>query len=91
MREILVNGAQTITDILPFSRGKVAVATGRAKDPQVMTFPLELMPELIRTHFELTQALVHVMTDRVRQGMAYRQQHEKMLALGKLSAVWRMN
>lgn len=87
MREITDNRALTITGHLPFSRGKVAGATAQAKeDAQIMTFPIELMPELIRTRFELTQALVHVMTDRVRQGMAYQQQHEKMLALGKLSA-----
>ena len=87
VREIGDNGPRTITGHLPFSRGKIAGGTGRATtDSQVMTFPLELMPELIRTHFELTQALVHVMTDRVRQGMAFQQQNEKMMALGKLSA-----
>lgn len=87
MREINNNGARVITGHLPFSRGKVAGASARAtEDSQVMTFPVDRMPELIRTQFELTQALVHVMTDRVRQGMAYQQQHEKMLALGKLSA-----
>ena len=87
MREISNSGAKMITGHLPFSRGKVAGATAQAtEDSQVMSFPVELMPELIRTHFELTQALVHVMTNRVREGMAYQQQNEKMMALGKLSA-----
>src|SRR5579872_4269135 len=41
---------------------------------------------MISQHFELTQALVHVMTNRVRSFTALRQQNEKMMALGKLSA-----
>ena len=87
MREINDIATPTITGHLPFSRGKVAGATARAKEEaQIMTFSVERMPELIRTHFELTQALVHVMTTRVREGMAFQQQHEKMMALGKLSA-----
>lgn len=87
MRELLDYSAPTITGHLPFSRGKVAGATARATtDAQIMTFPLECMPELIHNHFELTQALVHIMADRIREGMAMQQQNEKMMALGKLSA-----
>lgn len=87
MRELPEYGAQTILGYLPFSRGKVAGVTARAiSDTQIMEFPIALMQELIHTHFELTQALVHIMTDRVREGTAYLQQHEKMMALGKLSA-----
>jgi len=51
-----------------------------------MIFPREKMTEMIKTQFELTQALVHVMTNRVRSFTALQQQNEKMLALGKLSA-----
>jgi signal transduction histidine kinase len=87
MRELPEYGAKTILGHLPFSRGKLAGVTARAiSDSQIMEFPIALMPELIQTHFELTQALVHIMTDRVREGTAYLQQHEKMMALGKLSA-----
>jgi CRP-like cAMP-binding protein len=87
MRELPEFGPQTIMGHLPFSRGKVAGVTARAiSDAQLMEFPITLMQELIHTHFELTQALVHIMTDRVREGTAYLQQHEKMMALGKLSA-----
>lgn len=86
-RELPEYGPYTITGHLPFSRGKIAGVTSRAMtDSQVMEFPVALMPDLIHTHFELTQALVHIMTDRVREGTAYLQQHEKMMALGKLSA-----
>jgi signal transduction histidine kinase len=85
--DVLEYGDKNITGHLPFSRGKAAGASGQAKeDSQIMTFPIELTNELIHTHFELTQALVHVMTDRVREGMAMQQQNEKMMALGKLSA-----
>lgn len=76
-----------ITGYLPYSRGKMAsgyaVIVG---DTQLMTFPSEHMNDLIRSQFELTQALVHVMTNRVRTFTALQQQNEKMLALGKLSA-----
>lgn len=53
---------------------------------QIMTYPLDKMKELINHHFEITQALVHVMTTRVRDFMTIQQQNEKMMALGKLSA-----
>lgn len=87
MRELPEYVPQTILGHLPFSRGKVAGVSARAiSDSQIMSFPITLMQELIHTHFELTQALVHIMTDRVREGTAYLQQHEKMMALGKLSA-----
>lgn len=76
-----------ITGHLPFSRGKEAFIDADAVErTQVMTFPIERMKELIEDHFELTQALVHVMTSRVREFATQQQQNEKMLALGKLSA-----
>ena len=53
---------------------------------QVMTFPIERIKELIDHYFELTQALVHIMTSRVRDFTALQQQNEKMMAIGKLSA-----
>jgi signal transduction histidine kinase len=76
-----------ISGYLPYSRAKIgtgySVAVG---DTQLLIFPKEKMTEMIRTQFELTQALVHVMTNRVRSFTALQQQNEKMLALGKLSA-----
>lgn len=76
-----------ITGYLPYSRAKVSTGYGiTVGDTQLMTFPSEKMRELIKTQFELTQALVHVMTNRVRSFTALQQQNEKMLALGKLSA-----
>ncbi|WP_217605253.1 sensor histidine kinase [Chitinophaga sp. GbtcB8] len=87
VRELAVWPARSIAGYLPFSRGKVAAAFGEAlEDTQIMSLPIEKSPELIRTHFELTQALVHMMTDRVREYTSFQQQNEKMMALGKLSA-----
>jgi signal transduction histidine kinase len=87
MREVTDIEAGAITGYLPFSRGKVAGADGQAtEDSQIMTFPIEMSRELIVKYFELTQALVHVMTTRVRDYTALAQQNEKMMALGKLSA-----
>lgn len=87
MREIDMLGAGTITGHLPFSRGKISGGSGQAmEDTQMLSFPKERMNEIIVNHFELTQALVHVMTSRVRNYTALQQQNEKMMALGKLSA-----
>src|SRR5690606_8715136 len=67
--------------------GKVAQVIGEAlEETQVMTLPIEKARELISTHYELTQALVHFMTTRVREFTSLQLQNEKMLALGKLSA-----
>ena len=77
----------TVTGILPFSRGKIAIAYGVCLETaQLMTFPKELLRELVTSHYELTQALVIVMTSRVREFTELEQQNEKMMALGKLSA-----
>ncbi len=86
-REIAFLEGGEISGYLPFSRGVVANAMGMAvKDTSMMTFPIEKIKDLIVHHFELTQALVHVMTTRVRDFTALQQQNEKMMALGKLSA-----
>ncbi len=79
--------AGDLTGYLPFSRMKAATATSRAlESTQVMTFPAGRTREMIRDHFELAEALVHVMISRVRDFTALQQQNEKMMALGKLSA-----
>ncbi|GEO11921.1 sensor histidine kinase [Segetibacter aerophilus] len=76
-----------ITGYLPYSRGMVSKVDAQAVDEvEVMTFPIEKINELIVKNFELTSALVHVMTSRVREFTTMQQQNEKMMALGKLSA-----
>jgi signal transduction histidine kinase len=87
MREVLTFEPKAITGYLPFSRGKNIFGIGEAMSHmEYLFFPKELMEEMIRTQFELTQALVHIMTTRVRDFTALEQQNEKMMALGKLSA-----
>ena len=86
-REIGIFGTREIFGYLPFSRGINASLSGfMIEKSQLMTFPVERMKELIDHHYELTQALVHKMTSRVREYTTALQQDEKMMALGKLSA-----
>jgi signal transduction histidine kinase len=86
-RELGTFGPGNITGYLPFSRGKTASVYMKAKNEvRILSFPTERIREMIRDQFELTQALVHVMSNRVREFTAFQQQNEKMMALGKLSA-----
>jgi signal transduction histidine kinase len=87
LREVLTFEPKAITGYLPFSRGKNVFGVGEAVSAmEYLFFPIERSEEMIRTQFELTQALVHIMTNRVRDFTAFEQQNEKMMALGKLSA-----
>ncbi|MCK7553641.1 cyclic nucleotide-binding domain-containing protein [Chitinophaga sedimenti] len=86
-REIAILEAGTITGYLPFSRATTAFANGMAtEDAQLMALPIPQVREMICERFELTEALVHVMTDRVREYTSNQLHNEKMTALGKLSA-----
>ncbi|MEO6630557.1 MAG: ATP-binding protein, partial [Mucilaginibacter sp.] len=86
-RELGIFGAGIITGYLPYSRGKTSNVYMKARnDVRILAFPTERIREMIKDHFELTQALVHVMSNRVREFTAFQQQNEKMMALGKLSA-----
>ena len=86
-REVLNFEPKAITGYLPYSRGKKVIGIGEATaDTEYLLFPIELTENMIRTQFELTQALVHIMTNRVRDFTTLQQQGEKMMALGKLSA-----
>ncbi len=86
-REITSFKTGDVTGYLPFSRAVSASGNTQADgDVQMMSFPTERVKEMIQGHFELTQALVHVMSNRVREFTALQQQNEKMMALGKLSA-----
>jgi signal transduction histidine kinase len=87
MRDQIYLEPEAIFGYLPFSRGLISKAMGQAAgNIRVMTLPIGKSREMINKHFELTQALVHIMTTRVRNYTAYQQQNEKMMALGKLSA-----
>ena len=76
-----------ITGLLPFSRATKAIGYCQCLEiTKIMSCTKEKLKDLIVHHYELTQALVHVMTSRVREFTELAQQSEKMMALGKLSA-----
>jgi signal transduction histidine kinase len=87
MQEINVLMPGDISGMLPFSRGISATVNAKVlEDTTVMLLPTEKFREMVSRFYELTAALVHVMTTRVRNYTSLQQQNEKMMALGKLSA-----
>jgi signal transduction histidine kinase len=79
--------AGDVTGMLPFSRMKKSVVTGRAlTDSRILRFPSAHFPELIQKMPELTQRLVGVMADRIREVTRVEQQRDRLAGLGKLSA-----
>ncbi len=79
--------AGDVTGVLPFSRMKQSVVTGQAViDSRVLRFPASLFPQLVQKMPELTQRLVGVMSDRIREMTRIEQQRDRLAALGKLSA-----
>lgn len=76
-----------VTGYLPYSRAIVSSGFARAlSELQLLSLPTSLVPEMIKSQFELTQAFVHVMSNRVRNFAVMQQHADKMMALGKLSA-----
>ncbi len=76
-----------ITGVLPFSRMKTFTFSGRAqKDSRALRFPASLFPELVPRMPELTQRLVGLMSDRIREVTRLEQQQDRLASLGKLSA-----
>lgn len=76
-----------VSGILPYSRLKNAMANGIAvEDSTIFFLSRSFFHEMILNHFELTESLVHAMTDRVRDFTRQQQQDDKIMALGKLSA-----
>ncbi|NML64382.1 GHKL domain-containing protein [Hymenobacter sp. RP-2-7] len=76
-----------VSGYLPFSRMTTAKGVAQAVLPStILALPRRLTQQMAAQHFELTQALVGVMTTRVRETTAVHQQNERMVALGKLSA-----
>jgi len=76
-----------ITGNLPYSRAASAFGFGIASsDVKIVSLHKQHFSEMIKKHHELTTALVHTMTTRVREFTKLQQQQEKMMSLGKLSA-----
>jgi signal transduction histidine kinase len=79
--------AGNVTGILPFSRMKQFTVNGRAiADSRVLRFPAALFPQLVQKMPELTQRLVGLMSDRIRETTKIEQQRDRLAGLGKLSA-----
>ena len=76
-----------VTGVLPFSRMKQFLASGRAlTDSRALRFPAALFPELVQRMPVLTQRLVGLMSDRIREMTRMEQQRDRLASLGKLSA-----
>ncbi|MGA2098331.1 MAG: ATP-binding protein [Candidatus Acidiferrum sp.] len=84
---VFVISTGDVTGMLPFSRLKKISVTGRAVVPShLLGFPVSQFVELFKRLPELVRRLVGLLTDRVRNVTRAEQQHEKLAALGKLSA-----
>ena len=76
-----------VTGVLPFSRMKTFTVSGRAEAAsRALRFPAALFPELIQKMPVLTQRLVGLMSDRIRETTRLEQQRDRLASLGKLSA-----
>lgn len=76
-----------VTGVLPFSRMKQFVVTGRAvTEGRLLRFPTSQFPELIQKMPELTKRLVGLLSDRIRETTRIEQQRDRLASLGKLSA-----
>ncbi len=76
-----------IVGVLPFSRMKHYTVSGRAlTDSRLMRFPAALFPQLVQKMPDLTQRLVNLMSDRIREATRVEQQRDRLAGLGKLSA-----
>ena len=79
--------APYVTGVLPFSRMKEASADGIClDDTEALLLHRDCFVEMVNTSYSLTQALVAVMTNRVRDFQQMQLMDEKLLALGKMSA-----
>ncbi len=77
----------SITGTLPYSRAKQAGGTAEATRPsKILSLDKSHFREMIITQEELTTALVHQMSTRIREFTKMQQQNDKMMALGKISA-----
>ena len=85
--QVYVIPRSEISGKLPFSRMTHYSATIRAVAPsRVFWLDVKHFPELMRRFPALLQRLVEVMSDRVREVTRVDERHDKLMALGKLSA-----
>ncbi len=76
-----------ISGVLPFSRMKTITAEGKViKEVHFLSLHRDHFVEMVNVSYALTQALVAIMSTRIRDFSQSRFQDEKLMALGKLSA-----
>ncbi|HEY2726352.1 MAG TPA: ATP-binding protein [Parafilimonas sp.] len=86
-KELRILDSGQATGYLPYSRATVTPAFCEAlKKSWVFKCTAAKLKEGIADHYELFEAMVHMMLSRVREFTSIQQQNEKMFALGKLSA-----
>ena len=84
---VLTSNPGDVTGVLPFSRMKQFPLDARAStDAKILRFPSSLFPELVQKMPELTQRLVGLMSDRIRETTRWEQQRDRLASMGKLSA-----
>jgi signal transduction histidine kinase len=86
-REVATFGASDITGLLPYSRMTHAQGYAQLMEPgAILTLHKRHFREMIVDYHNLTEALVHFMSSRIRSFTTLNMQNEKLLSLGKLSA-----
>src|ERR1700685_1902592 len=84
---VFVLNPGAVTGVLPFSRMKQFTVGGRARTAAlVLRSPSVHFPELVHKMPELTERLVGLMSDRIRETTRREQQRDRLVSLGKLSA-----
>ncbi len=85
--EFLIYEEHSLMGLLPFSRMKTSPGFWQTTEPSsVLAVHRDCFRDMIQTQYELTEALVHQMTTRVRDTTQQLQQNDKMMALGRMSA-----
>jgi signal transduction histidine kinase len=76
-----------VTGVLPFSRMKqFPVGVRAVTDARVLRYPSARFHELVQAMPQLTERLVALMSDRIRETTRREQQRDRLASLGKLSA-----
>jgi signal transduction histidine kinase len=84
---VFVLNPGAVSGVLPFSRMKQFTVGARAlTDARVLRYPSAHFPELVHKMPELTERLVGLMSDRIRETTRREQQRDRLVSLGKLSA-----
>src|SRR5215467_3082097 len=84
---VLSTNPGDVTGVLPYSRMTQFPLDARVTaDAKILRFPSSLFPELVQKMPELTQRLVALMSDRIRETTRREQQRDRLVSLEKLSA-----